>query len=281
MLRRRSPPPPPSLPPEEAERLGRVSSDPSFITGNGFAARCRFVLNYGGPETNAGGEEGWCFCRTDALEWFFEHAAPRDPYVLVTHNSDYPIDERFASRLRGRRLKAWFAANAELRHPRLHPIPLGIANPAWPHGDPEPLREAQRVTEKRDLFDVSFSLETNEAERRRALELSGLELTPPLPYPQHLLRVAAASFALAPRGNGIDTHRVWEALYLRTVPVVTRSALTDAHPDLPLVVLDDWSEFASIDFGPDLYEGLMRDWDPDVLSMDAYFGRLERIAAHA
>jgi hypothetical protein len=51
-------------------------------------------------------------------------------------------------------------------------------------------------------------------------------------------------FAACPRGNGIDTHRVWEALYLGVVPVVERSPSVEhfAAQGLPMVVVDGWSE---------------------------------------
>ena len=29
-------------------------------------------------------------------------------------------------------------------------------------------------------------------------------------------------FVICPEGNGIDTHRMWEALYLRTIPIIKK-----------------------------------------------------------
>src|SRR5436190_15337842 len=107
-LRRATPPArAPVAPPEdEARRLGRLPTDAAFVTGNGFAARCRNVLNYDGrPVVNEAGEEGWYFCKGDALEWFFEELSPPGDYVLVSHNSDYSVDERFRRRLRRRNLR--------------------------------------------------------------------------------------------------------------------------------------------------------------------------------
>src|SRR5712692_4725753 len=127
--RRRRLPPPPRYPPELAERLGRVSDDSAFITGNGFALRCRYVLNYDDFTVNEAQDNNWYFCKTDRLDWFFAHHAPRGRFVLFTHNSDEPVDDRFRGHLGRRKLRTWFAANVELRHPRLVPIPLGIANP--------------------------------------------------------------------------------------------------------------------------------------------------------
>ena len=144
-------------------------------TGNGIAERCRFVLNYHGFTVNEAVENDWCFCKTDYLDEFFADHAPRTPFVLFSANSDYPIDGRYERYLRRRRLKAWFAMNVELDAPKLHPIPIGLANPHWPHGDTGALKRVQRSpAEKSRLFDTSFSVATNPAVRRYCLEQTGL-----------------------------------------------------------------------------------------------------------
>jgi hypothetical protein len=260
----------------EAERLGSAPADEAFITGNGIAARCRHVLNYGPPTINAQAEEEWWFCKLDRLPELLAHA-PRRRFVLVTHNSDYPVDERHRRVLRSPRIRAWLATNVALRHRKLVPVPLGIANPGWEHGDTGALRAAQAGAERKEvLVDVSFSLETNPDERRRCLEASGLTPAPRVSHREYLQRLAASYFCLAPPGYGRDTHRTWEALYLRTVPIVRRSALTDEYRDLPWLVLDDWSQLRSLELTPELYARLMGGWRPTALSLDALFARLRR-----
>ena len=171
--RRLRPQPPARLDPARVRALEADSGDLSFITGNGIAAHCRHVLNYGDLTVNEQGEEGWWFCKSDHLEWFFANVAPEEDFVLFSHNGDRTIDRRFARSLRRPNLVAWFAANTSLRHPKLHALPLGVANPFWPHGDPDELHRAQDAApEKKRLFDVSFAVRTNTAERERCLELS-------------------------------------------------------------------------------------------------------------
>lgn len=269
--------PPPRLSPVEAARLGLAPADPSFLTGNGLAARCRHVLNYAGLELHDEADEDWWFCKLDSLEWLLSHAGPRRRFVLVTHNSDYPVDRRYELVLRRRHLRAWFAANAALRHPKLVSLPLGIANPGWGHGSADALRAAQAASaRKTTLVDVSFSLETNPDERRRCLEQTRLELAPRLPHAEYLARLASAYFCLSPQGHGIDAHRTWEALYLRTVPIVRRSPLTEEYSELPWIVLDDWAELRSVGLSPQLYEDVMGDWDPSTLTVDALVARMRR-----
>lgn len=271
---------PPYGDPGIVRALSVVPPDEAIITGNGIAARCRHVLNYDVLTTNERGRAGWWFCKSDYLEYFFGEHQPREPYVLFTHNSDRPIDERFRGRLDDERLVAWFAQNPGFDHRKLHALPIGLSNPYWVHGDQTALKEVQaEALAKEFLYDVSFNPATNPRERNRCLRFTRLELAPRLSFPDYLRRLARSYFCVSPEGNGVDCVRTWEALYVRTVPVVTRSLITDHHPDLPMVVLEDWSQFQSIDFSPDLYLRVWRDWDPEGIRLDRYFERIERTIA--
>ena len=262
---------------EEVELLNRPSRSPDFIGGNTFAALCGTVLNYGPMQRNETGRRDWYFCKTDRVDEFFADHAPSRKFVLVTHNSDLPVGEGLSHHLAGRWLRGWFAANVEVERARLHPIPLGVANPRWAHGDVELLARYRGGREKSQLFDLSFSVDTNPRERRYCIEQTGLEPAQARSFPEYLRHLAGSYFCVSPRGNGLDCHRTWEALYLRTVPVVTRSLLFDRHPDLPVIVLRDWSEFHSIDFGPELYRQVMDGWAPDELSRERYRARMEHV----
>jgi hypothetical protein len=259
-------------------KFGRPPADDAFITGNGIAAHCRFVLNYEPLRVNEGIRNNWWFCKSDYLEFFFAEHAPDEPFVLFSHNSDRPIGRDLRRYLRRKNLIAWFAQNPTLAHRKLHALPIGIANPHWPHGDQTVLKRVQaKSPSKRELFDVSFSVETNRTEREKCLEATGLEVAAGKPYPEYLERLASAYFCVSPEGNGIDCQRTWEALYVKTVPIVTRSAVLDHFAYLPMIILDDWSQFRSIDFSPDLYERTIDGWDPRELRLDRYLVRIREI----
>ena len=50
------------------------------------------------------------------------------------------------------------------------------------------------------------------------------------------------SFELCPEGNGLDTHRFYEALLLNTIPIVKRNSLESMYIQFPCVIVDDWKE---------------------------------------
>jgi hypothetical protein len=272
------PPRPPVDPPERVADLSQVEPYDAFITPNGLASRCRYVLNLDVLSVNQEAENDWWFCKSEWLEYFFRELAPSSPFVLVASNSDRAIGRRFARYLSRPELVAWFAVNVAFEHPKLLAVPLGLGDPCeqYGHAGGDVLEAQGKRLPKRRLFDVSFNVKTNPEERLRCLAETGLTLDAPLSKPEYLERLASSYFCVAPSGNGIDTHRVWEALYLRTVPVVTRSVLTDQHPDLPLVVVGDWSEFRSIDFSPELYASTLGDWEPAELGLDRCLTRMAR-----
>ncbi|CAF3335499.1 unnamed protein product [Rotaria socialis] len=49
-------------------------------------------------------------------------------------------------------------------------------------------------------------------------------------------------FWLSPRGNGLDCHRTWEALYLDIIPIVWNSSLNVLYENLPVVIINDYQE---------------------------------------
>ena len=51
-----------------------------------------------------------------------------------------------------------------------------------------------------------------------------------------------SSFALAPFGRGLDTHRVWEVLQLGGIPIVLSSSLDRLYQTFPVLIVHSWRE---------------------------------------
>jgi hypothetical protein len=51
-------------------------------------------------------------------------------------------------------------------------------------------------------------------------------------------------YVACPRGNGLDTHRFWEALYRGSVPIVKRDEWSKSLKvlDIPFIEVDDWDQ---------------------------------------
>ena len=197
------------------------------------------------------------FVRCALLAPFFEMAFARipRPFVLVSGGSDTSTPGPWRQALEDPRLIRWFAENGELAspHPKFEPMPIGMPDPHWPSGDQAVMLRLHgrmpAVEDKPLLAHASFHLRVSHPARREALaairHIEGVVLQPGRVVPELLwLRHAGHAFEISPRGNGQDCHRTWEALLLRSIPIVRRSALDALYRDFPIVIVDDWREIS-------------------------------------
>ncbi len=192
------------------------------------------------------------FVYTHLLDSFCADVLPflRQPFVLITHNSDDCITEQHRPLLEDGRLVHWFAQNATLFHPQLTALPVGPANSQWRHGNlAELARAARRSGEKRKFVYMNFDVGTNPGIRPQvfallrsrefitAVDRSGFE--------NYLSQLGEFKFCISPPGNGPDCHRHWECLYLGVIPILQRSPWT-AHFEhqLPMVTIEDWGQLS-------------------------------------
>ena len=194
-----------------------------------------------------------------ALELFQQHVWPRltgTGYVLISHNGDVEVgaDQLDWVEAAGDKLGHWFAQNLVVEHPKLSPLPIGIENAIWEHGDVDALcavaaetRGTEPSGQLHARFDVSTHPDRARAWKAAEAALPGVAKRPDARvFAAYLRDLASHRFSLCPRGNGVDTHRFWESTYLGVVPVVERSPQTDvwARRGVTMVALDDWGELS-------------------------------------
>ena len=98
----------------------------------------------------------------------------------------------------------------------------------------------------------TFNVETNPAIRSKAAQdLSNIEVADRfgiVSSREHRELLLSYSFIASPPGNGLDTHRTWEAMYLGCVPIVLRSYMTEYFEKLglPIWVVDGYSQIESL-----------------------------------
>lgn len=150
---------------------------------------------------------------------YFKPDMVDEPFILITHNSDNNITEEFLPLLRNPLLIRWFAQNVLIIHPKLVPIPIGIANKEWEHGDIDGLvRNMVFVTPDKFLY-RNFGVSTHFA-RKDIIEHLTQEMSPRVEFTTYLKEIRRHEFILCPQGNGVDTHRLWETWYLGRIPVL-------------------------------------------------------------
>lgn len=190
------------------------------------------------------------FVRVELLDTFFTHYHPKiqQNYVLITHNSDYPAPGKFASMLNDPKIIAWFGQNPDgVRHPKFHPIPIGLANHRYKHGNTELVQRYQTLgksSRRTMLLYLNFDKKTFSAERSLVYNMFARQKyckkAGRRPYEQYLKDLTQAKFVMSPRGNGLDCHRTWEAILMGAIPIVKSSPLDPLLAGLPVLIVSDW-----------------------------------------
>ena len=244
-----------------------------FICGEHFKSLCDFSLDENGfnkiHQEKPQFKEPLFFVKTDYIFHFVNNFL-KEPVRLLTHNSDYCIDQKYIEILNDSRVISWYAQNINIEHPKLSSIPIGVANPIWPHGNQSIIKKIiRKENAKTNLVYTNFTINTNPIERNLCLESvkrNGFKFTNNIPFEEYLNDLSSSMFSISPNGNGIDCHKTWESLYLKTIPVVTRSINSSQYKDLPILIIDSWNDLDKIELNSNLYYSLMGDFDINKLN---------------
>lgn len=238
-------------------RLWEILSKEKFITTDKYLAHCR--------------KKDIAYAKRDFLltpgRWRGEFAFPPLSVLLfgkklVVGHSDIVLDDpplnhflRINPRLR------IFATNSVSVANRVFQIPLGLTNHTRESslheifGDNSLLldafQEARHPTNYEHSIYLSMTL-TNNTSARSALVETLRSYTPcRIETPtfskrgrrNYLVSLSNHSLIPCPVGNGPDTHRIWETLYMGGVPVILKSKyLSPLLADLPVIQIDNWNE---------------------------------------
>jgi len=194
------------------------------------------------------------FVYTHILDRFIEQVLPiiTHPFSLMTHNSDHFIDEKYLGLLNDDRLVKMYSQNTHICHPKLIAVPIGIANSQWHHGSKETLMKCSKEwsTNRIEKAFVNFSVGTyyhhrshvlNVCRNKEVCELSQHNQGNQTGYLDSLTKY---KWVVCPRGNGVDTHRLWEAIYSGCIPVVDESINAREFSSLPIILIKDWNDLS-------------------------------------
>ncbi len=211
---------------------------------------------------------------TDALLNFSLNVIEKiqHPFTLVTGDSDTPINnnliqhEAIKKILDHPHFVNWYAQNMVADHPKLHQMPIGMDyHTMWERPGTWGLAQQSPFAQERVLMNTlaqapdfadrffagycNWHFAIDRGDRQECL--GKIDKTISLIEKNHLPRIsswqrqAECMFVISPEGAGIDCHRTWEAILLGCVPVVKKNKFSSLFHRLPVVMLNDWSEFNS------------------------------------
>ena len=169
-------------------------------------------------------------CQTDYRGQIIPAIFPPPQLCWITGMSDYSITSENSSRFDGL-YKKWFAINVRRTDPRIIPVPIGVDTHSDLAVENETERNIYRVSRSKvepanTLAYMNFNVYTYPQERAILdLYFSKLpwiksDVNKRIPYETYCENLRAHKFTFCPRGNGPDTHRFWESIYLGSIPIV-------------------------------------------------------------
>ncbi|HEY5706502.1 MAG TPA: hypothetical protein VIS96_13100 [Terrimicrobiaceae bacterium] len=173
----------------------------------------------------------------------------RNRVVLVSSESDIAITRR-RIRQKPSQVHHWFATDVVEPGPGVSGLPLGLANSYCGVTLKAPLlaNRSRPLSERPSWLYVNFRPETSPSVRAPIMEhfadladakwLTVRRST--LDLGTFLDELTSHRFVICPEGSGVESHRMWEALYSRTIPIVTRNPALEPFADLPILAVDDF-----------------------------------------
>ena len=133
-------------------------------------------------------------------------------------------------------------------------LPIGLESPSYRSGGRlRDFKDLPRIDTASRVFSflVAWNDSTNVLKRRLAKNaFLGVEQSfiasgrLPAQVVHRLMRKSL--FVPCPSGNGLDTHRVWESIYLGAVPIIQKEDSFAAIRDWPVLIVDSWDEISGL-----------------------------------
>jgi hypothetical protein len=158
--------------------------------------------------------------------------------IIISHNSDHEIT--FI-----KDVKMHLAQNCLIKNSKLISIPIGIQNLQWFDHNIFFFVKNLDVPKTKHIY-FNFNLSTHHS-RQKCYDI----LKNKIPWndfknkKEFYIELKSHKYAICPRGNGIDTHRLWECIYLNVIPIVIKDDFPNID-NLPIIILENWNEIDKI-----------------------------------
>jgi len=191
-----------------------------------------------------------------------------ETFILISHNSDANIldhpardfDYNYSESKIPINVKKIFAQNLDVLSDRIRPLPIGLENFKWHKGKKWQEIESMIPQEfQRDKWlYVNHAIATNPKEREEPYRIfkntEWATCKGKVSYLEYLTDLKQHKFRICPYGNGLDTHSIWETLYMGCVPIVKKAVFTDIFSNhFPMIMIDEWKN-VTIELMDEVYD---------------------------
>jgi len=196
-------------------------------------------------------------------------------FILVSGDCDESIpndvftDMEFRNFIDSDKIIHWYTQNCVGNHPKLSAIPIGLdyhtrstpgtVSERWGHITTPKEQETEiqsLINVSKPFYDRTIKAYANfqfnmseEYTQDRVDAKNKLDIVCVSYEPNHtktrlesFQRQMEYAFVISPHGRGLDCHRTWEALVLGCIPIVKSSTNDPLYNELPVLVVNDWSD---------------------------------------
>lgn len=181
------------------------------------------------------------FIKGEELEYFYnKFDKDINNKIILSHNSDYEVNDRYIKYLN--KVNKQLSQNCLFQYKNLISLPIGIENRQWvDHNIFHRIRKSKDIKKTKNIY-FFFSLDTNSSRKECYDSLKDkLEWNKKKNKEEYFIELKKHKYAVCPRGNGLDTHRIWECLYLDVIPIIIERDFININ-NLPIIVLKNWKE---------------------------------------
>ncbi len=223
-----------------------------------------------------------CYIKTDffyigRFNWRGEIHPKFIDNICVIGHSDYPVVDEISCRF-----NKIFCINKNTDNSNTFGLPIGITNDC----DDSPIHAIygnkkimidvyNEIIKKENLAYINFNISNYPVERQSVFDKFSNEswiktgnIENSIDGRMQFLReIRSSKFVFCPRGNGIDTHRIWETLYMGSIPIVKYENSHHLFTDLPILFIKDWNEINEELLNKKYEEIINKDWNLDKLKI--------------
>jgi hypothetical protein len=187
------------------------------------------------------------FVKPNFLDMFFKYLFPwiKKKFYLYTGASDYSIDDKYMKYIKNVKIIRWVGQNITLEHEKVIKIPIGLSTNVGENV--ELLNKLKRRRIKYDDKECKFLITHMEetSEKRGNLHAyfekkDWVTIAPKCDFETYMDHINKHRFVCCPRGNGIDTYRFWECIYMGSVPIVESSPLDDLYSKVNCIIVESF-----------------------------------------
>jgi hypothetical protein len=192
------------------------------------------------------------YTHTMFVKQLFEVLKTDKKVKLISHNCDAEVSYKLMCLMPDSIFK-WYSQNVNVSDPRIESLPIGLENNRWFPDRRKKEKILSKMNERRDyrnLVYMNFNIGTNPTVRGRIYDLyegeswvtSERGSNAQGRFDQYLANIYNHKFVISPQGNGLDTHRTWECLYIGTIPIEKWSLNSRFYTDLPICFVENWED---------------------------------------